>query len=107
MGKLKNLSLYGNVEHLSQCIADLNLVRKPDLCISDATLFLTEKGSYGPGKLGNPDMIVASLNRVTLDAYCSRLLGHKPDKIQMIRKASAHGLGEMDLQKVRIKELTG
>lgn len=104
---LTNIGLYGNVEHLSQCIADLNLIRKPKLCISDATVFITEKGPYGPGKLGKADMVVASPNRVILDAFCSRLLGHKPQKILMIRNAFQHGLGEIDLQKMRIKELTG
>jgi uncharacterized protein (DUF362 family) len=104
---LKNIGLYGNIEHLSQCIADLNLIRKPELCISDASVFITEKGPYGPGKLGRADMVAASPNRVILDAFCSRLLGHKPEKILMIRNAFRHGLGEIDLQKVRIKQLAG
>jgi len=106
IGSLKNIGLYGNIDHLSQCIADLNLIRKPELCISDATVFITEKGPSGPGKLARSDMVVASPNRVTLDAFCCRLLGHQPEKILMIRNAFRHGLGEIDLQKVRIKELT-
>ena len=104
---LKNIGFYGNIKHLSHCIADLNLIRKPDLCISDATVFITEKGPYGPGRLGRLDTVVASLNRVTLDAFCARLLGHRPEKILMIRNAFRQGLGEIDLQKARIKELTG
>ena len=36
----------GKMSHLSQCIADLNLVRQPDLCISDATEFLTGNGPW-------------------------------------------------------------
>ena len=107
LGSLKNIGLYGNIDHLSQCIADLNLIRKPELCISDATVFITEKGPYGPGKLADPDMIAASPNRVTLDAFCSLLLGHQPENILMIRNAFKHGLGEINLQKVRIKELNG
>ena len=105
-GTLK-LGWYGDIEHLSQCIADLNLIRKPDLCISDATTFLIENGPSGPGKLANPEMVVASLNRVSLDAFCCRLAGFQPEKVLMIRKAFQHGLGEMDLQKARIKALTG
>jgi len=107
LGSLKKLSLfYSNVEHLSQCIADLNLIRKPDLCISDATVFLSEKGPSGPGKLTSAETVLSSLNRVSLDAYSSRLLGHQPENIVMIKKAFQHGLGEIDFQKMKIKEIT-
>ena len=102
----KKLGLYGDIDHLSQCIADLNLVRKPDLCVTDASTLLTENGPSGPGKLARPDMVLASKNRVSLDAYSCSLLGLQPDEILMIRNAFQHGLGEMDLKKVRIKTLT-
>lgn len=106
LGSLKKLGLYGDIDHLSQCIADLNLIRKPDLCISDATVFIAEKGPSGPGKLARAEMVVSSLNRVSLDAYCCQLLGHQPENILMINKASQHGLGELNLQKLRIKAIT-
>ena len=83
-----------------------DLFRKPDLCISDATEFITEKGPYGPGKLAKADVVAASLNRVSLDAFCSGLLGHRPENILMIQKAFQHGLGEMDPKKMNIKKLT-
>ena len=104
-GTLK-LGWYRDIDHLSQCIADLNLVRKPDLCISDSTEFIMENGPSGPGKLKKPEMVVASRDRVSLDAFSCRLLGLQPENIPMIQKASQHGLGEMNLQKVRIKALT-
>jgi uncharacterized protein (DUF362 family) len=100
------LGWYGDLDHLSQCIADLNLVRKPDLCLSDATVLITENGPYGPGKLSKPESVVASRNRVSLDAYCCRLLGRQPEEILMIRKAAQHGMGEMSLAKLRVKEFT-
>jgi len=106
LGSLKKLGLYGDIDHLSQCIADLNLIRKPDLCISDATVFIVEKGPSGPGKLTSAEMVVSSLNRVSLDAFCSRLLGHQPENILMINKAFQHGLGEINLQKIQIKAIT-
>jgi uncharacterized protein (DUF362 family) len=104
-GTLK-LGWYGDLDHLSQCIADLNLVRKADLCISDATVFITENGPYGPGKLARPERVVASRNRVSLDGYCCRLLGRQPEEVLMIRKAAQHGMGEMSLEKLRVKELS-
>jgi len=104
-GTLK-LGWYRDIDHLSQCIADLNLVRKPDLCLSDATTFITDNGPSGPGKLKRLEMVVGSLNRVSLDAFCCQLLGLQPEKILMIQKAFQHDLGEMNLQKVQIKALT-
>jgi uncharacterized protein (DUF362 family) len=104
-GTLK-LGWYGDLDHLNQCIADLNLIRKPDLCISDATTFITENGPYGPGKLANAETVVASTNSVSVDAFCCRFQELQPKDVLMISKASRHGLGEMNLQQVRIKSLS-
>jgi uncharacterized protein (DUF362 family) len=100
------LGWYGDLDHLNQCIADLNLVKKPALCISDATTFITENGPYGPGKLGSAESIVASTNPVSLDAFCCRFLGLQPEKVLMIPKASRHGLGDMNLSRLKIKSLS-
>ena len=100
------LGWYGDLDHLNQCIADLNLVKKPALCISDATTFITENGPYGPGKLGSAESIVASTNPVSLDAFCCRFLGLQPEKVLMIPKASRHGLGDMNLNRLKIKSLS-
>ena len=105
LGTLK-LGWFADVNHLSQCIADLNLVRKPDLCISDATAFITENGPYGPGKLAAAETVVASTDRVSLDAFCCKFLGLQPEEVLMIRKASEHGLGEMKLDRIEIKSLS-
>jgi len=104
-GTLK-LGWYGDLEHLNQCIADLNVVRKPDLCISDAMTFITENGPYGPGKLAGAESVVASTDRVALDAFCCKFLGLKPEEVTMIPKASQHGLGEMNLERLNVKSLT-
>ena len=104
-GTLK-LGWYGDLNHLNQCIADLNLVKNPNLCLSDATTFITENGPYGPGKLGAAETIVASTNPVSLDAYCCRFLGLQPEEILMIPKAARHGLGNMNLGRLRVKSLS-
>ncbi|MBU3915833.1 DUF362 domain-containing protein, partial [bacterium] len=54
---------FGKVDKLSQCIADLNLIRNPDLCIADATEFITTKGPWGPGKIKAEKKVVAGANR--------------------------------------------
>lgn len=91
------------LEHLDQSIADLNTVIKPVLCIADATTFILTNGPFGPGKLKKPKTVVAGSDRVAVDAYCSTLLGLKPEDIIMIKCAAAHGLGEIDLNKIKVK----
>lgn len=96
---------YDDVGFLSQCIADVNLVRKPDLCVVDATEFVTTNGPFGPGKLKKLDKVVAGTDRVAVDTYCCRFLGLEGSKVAMIQKAFEHGLGEIDLTMLTVKEL--
>ena len=94
-----------DIEHLDQCIADLNTIIAPDLCIVDATEFVTTNGPNGPGKLLKPLKVIAGTDRVAIDTYCATLFGYNPKDIMVLNKAYEHGLGEMDLSKVNIKEL--
>jgi uncharacterized protein (DUF362 family) len=96
---------FKDVGVLSQGIADANLVRKPDLCIVDATNFVITNGPAGPGELKRAEKIVAGVNCVSVDTYCATLLGLKPDDVLMIRYASEHNLGEKDITKLIIKEI--
>ncbi len=96
---------FGNVKKLSQRIADLNLIRKPDLCIADCTEFLITKGPWGPGKIGSAKRVVAGTNRVALDTYCCRFHKRDPKEIHMIQYAQNHGMGSMDLSKINIEEI--
>lgn len=93
-----------DIHHLDQCIADLNTVIKPDLCIVDATEFIITNGPFGPGKLHKPKKVVAGTDRVAIDSYCCTLWGLKAQDIYTITSAHKHGLGEIDLKKVTIKE---
>jgi uncharacterized protein (DUF362 family) len=96
---------YGNVAHLSQCIADLNLVRKPDLVVCDSTQILASNGPFGPGTVLNPKQVSAGTDPVLMDAYSASLLGLNPADIAMIQNAAEHGLGEKDLSKARIEKV--
>ncbi len=97
---------YDDIGHLSRCIVDLNLVRKPDLCVVDATLGVKTNGPGGPGEIIRPGKIVAGRDRVAVDAYCATLLGLKPADIVMIQTAHDAGLGEIDLDRVKVEEAT-
>ena len=95
-----------SIRHLDQSIADLNTVVKPDLCIVDATEFITTNGPFGPGKLLKPQKVVAGVDRVAIDAYCCTLWGLEGKDVIMIKEAHKQGLGEIDLTKVKIKEIS-
>lgn len=94
-----------SIQYLDQCIVDLNKVVKPTLCIVDATEFITTNGPFGPGELAKPQKIVAGVDRIAIDAYCTTLWGMKGEDIYMIKLGSEQGLGEIDLKKVKIKEI--
>jgi uncharacterized protein (DUF362 family) len=93
------------IEFLDQCIADLNTVVRPTLCLVDATEFIITNGPFGPGEMLRPKKVVAGVDRVAVDAYCASLWGLKPENIFAIKRAFEHGLGEMRLQNVKIKEV--
>lgn len=95
----------GQKSHLAQCIADINLVRKPDLCVMDATEVLATGGPHGPGLVKRPRKVFAGRDPVAIDTYGARLLGVNPKSIRMIDFAAKHGLGRKDLSKVKIKEI--
>ena len=96
-----------DVVHMEQCIADLNtIVRKSDLIIMDAMEILITNGPFGPGKVSTPQKVIAGVDRVAIDAYGATLLGLKGPEITMIKKSYEHGLGEIDLAKIKVKEIT-
>ena len=94
-----------DIRHLDQCIADLNTIIKPALCIVDATEFIITNGPFGPGKLHKPQKVVAGTDRVAIDSYCCTLWGLEAKDIITITSAYKHHLGEIDLKKLKIKEL--
>ena len=91
-------------EYLAQCIADLNLVRKPDLTVADATEFITGNGPAGPGPMKKLDLVVASTDPVAVDAFGAICLDAAPADILTVYMAYEHGLGEMNLEKLAVAE---
>jgi uncharacterized protein (DUF362 family) len=93
---------YSKMEILSQSIADINLVRSPDLCVADVSEILTTNGPSGPGKLKTPMEVVAGTNSVAVDMYCVRHLGLHPEELLVINRAQDHMLGPRSLKDVKI-----
>jgi uncharacterized protein (DUF362 family) len=96
---------YDNHEYLAQCIADLNLLRKPDLCIVDAIECSINNGPSGPGETVKPNKIIAGKDPLALDVYAASLLGFYADDILTFSKAFELGLGEIDPGKLKLTEL--
>jgi len=93
-------------------IADLNRVVRIDLTVLDAYRVLRRHGPSG-GRLEDVDnsregarRVVASVDRVAVDAYGATLFGMAPGELGFIKASHAAGLGEMDLSRVGVVELT-
>ncbi len=97
---------YADVTHLSQCIADVNLVRKPGLCVCDSTEFLLTNGPAGPGEIRRARQVIAGADPVAVDAYGCTLLGLRPADVAMITMAAAHGLGQIDVARLAVRKAT-
>jgi len=93
-----------DVAHLDQSIVDLNKAVKPALNIVDATEIIVTNGPFGPGQLFRPQKVVAGTDRVAIDAYCASLWALKPEEIVQIKRGADQGLGEINLNKVVLKE---
>ncbi len=96
---------YSNVELLAHSIADVNLVRRPDLSIIDATEILATNGPSGPGEMRKPREVIAATDGVAADMYASRHLGLNWEELLVITYAREHGYGPDNLKNVRIQVL--
>jgi uncharacterized protein (DUF362 family) len=97
---------YDDIPFLAQCVADLNTLRKPDLCVADATEFLLTNGPQGPGELRKAGKVILGTDPVAVDAYGAPLVNLNPADVLMITKSVEWGIGRMDVAKLAVKELT-
>ncbi len=89
---------------LGQKLADLATVIQPTLTLIDATRMLLRNGPQG-GNVADvriADTVIASVDPVAADAYATTLFGLRPDEIDSTVAAYEMGLGEMDVEKMRI-----
>jgi uncharacterized protein (DUF362 family) len=73
----------------------------------DATWIMTTNGPAGPGTLAQKNEILASTDPVAIDTYAAGLF----ETIQLsdvwsIEESAKLGLGEMDLSKITIEDVT-
>jgi uncharacterized protein (DUF362 family) len=96
---------YNNLQLLAQCIADINLLRRPTLSVVDATEFLVTNGPSGPGDIKKPREIIASTDCVAADMYSVRHLGLNWEELPVFKFAQQHGYGPDNLSNVSVKTL--
>ena len=89
---------------IEDALADVNSAVKSHLVVIDATRILTAHGPTG-GSLRDVKIVnkvIASTDIVAADAYATGLFGLKPQDVPITVTAYKRGLGEMNLDKVRI-----
>jgi uncharacterized protein (DUF362 family) len=95
---------------LHDCIAELNCALRPTLIIADATRALQTRGPKGPGEVTVPNQVIVGTDPVAVDSYCTRFLtvkGVTPDAVRHLVLANQLGVGEIDCDKLKIKEIAG
>jgi len=95
---------YFHQHGLQQAIADLSTAVKPALIVMDANRILLTNGPSGPGETRDEKAVIAGTDPVAVDAYTATLFGRNPEDIGHIRYAYELGVGEMNVEKLRIKE---
>ncbi len=87
-----------------QKIVDLNTLVRPHLVVLDAYRTLIRNGPTG-GSLSDVKLtktVVVGTNQASVDAYGTTLFGMKPTDLPYLVKANEQGLGEIDLDKLKI-----
>ncbi len=93
--------------NIGPALADINGMLKSHLVLIDATRILTNHGPQGgdPRDVRVLNKVIASTDIVAADAYATTLFGLKPADISTTVAAYKKGLGEMNLNKVRIVKI--
>ncbi|MDD3846369.1 MAG: DUF362 domain-containing protein [Syntrophorhabdaceae bacterium] len=89
---------------IEDALSDVNSVVKSHLVIIDATRILMNHGPQG-GSLKDVKVlnrVIASRDIVAADAYATTLFGMKPQDISTTVTAYKRGLGEMNLNKIKV-----
>lgn len=95
---------------LHQGIADLSTFIKPSLILVDGTKALTTRGPEGPGRTEELNTVIAGTDPVAADSYAVTLArwsgrAYAPRDVRHIAAAGEMGLGEVELDKLKIKTM--
>ncbi|MGQ9609141.1 MAG: DUF362 domain-containing protein [bacterium] len=88
-------------KYLHELIADINLIKKPDISIMDGIVGMQGRGPIN-GYPINLGVLLGSRDPVALDAVSMRLIGLDPYKSEHVVLSAKKGLGEIDPEKIII-----
>lgn len=93
--------------NINEALADLATVLRPKLTILDATRALTTGGPGGPGEVVKPNLVVAGVDPVAVDAFgvgVAPWYGQqfKGRQVEHLVAASQRGLGKIDVDGLNI-----
>jgi len=94
--------------NLNQCIADYATYdKKPALNIVDCIDVMTKNGPQGVSKedVVNMQSLIISTDWVAADAAAAKMLGFNPSEVNYIPLAFEMGIGNMNLESLRIKRI--
>lgn len=98
---------YWHKNDLHQCIVDFASFCKPVLNIVDAYNVMTKNGPRGVSvkDVVNMKSLIVSSDIVAADAIAAKLFGVDPEKLNYLKIAYETGLGEMNTDKLSIKNI--
>lgn len=96
---------YDKPVYLAECIADLALVRKPDLCLFDAIECSLDNGPRGPSSTVKPNKLMAGTDPLLLDVYAADLIGFYPGDIITFEKARQNNIEKTDIDNAQILKI--
>jgi uncharacterized protein (DUF362 family) len=93
--------------NMNQALADLATVIKPQLTILDATRALVTGGPGGPGEVQKPNLIIAGIDPVAVDAYGVTVApwygkNFKGRQVEHLLLAHQRNLGKLDTDQLHI-----
>ncbi len=105
MGAIRNREILHS--QLSESLADLSTILKPQLTIIDAVRILMANGPTG-GDLNDvkqTNTVIASPDIVAADSFAAGLFGIKPSELGYLVEGSQRGIGRMDVENLKIEEI--
>ena len=110
MGLIWDRGIMHSRYDLQASIVDLASLLKPQLVVVDATRVLSTNGPSGPGKVLDGRTVIASTDMVAADAKTVEMFewyGRKFDarQVKHIRLAHERGLGRMDVENLKVKQV--
>ncbi len=107
MGLIWDRESFHSQYNMSQALADLATVIKPQLTVLDATRALVSGGPGGPGTVVKPNLVIAGIDPVAVDSYGVTVVpwyGQKFNGRQVEHLLVAHqrGLGKIDVDQLKV-----